>query len=192
MGASVLTKAQQLELQELEKKAMAEMKERNATYASAIDGASSGTIWVTLEPLFETLEQDGRHCGFDLGCLRDAGTLGTVCNAPESTRATARGSVKRHDEVSGKLERVGLHHRCGRGFFGSGAACICRIVSTSSCRNSTDAVSHIFVGRALRARSAFLSFASACLSRFWVTCIDSSRGAWLVAGVSALNTEPER
>ena len=60
MGASVLTKAQQLELQELEKKAMAEMKERNATYASAIAGASSGTIWVTLEPLFETLEQAGQ------------------------------------------------------------------------------------------------------------------------------------
>jgi len=60
VGASVLTKAQQLELQELEKKAMAEMKERNPTYASAIAGASSSTIWVALEPLFETLERAGQ------------------------------------------------------------------------------------------------------------------------------------
>ena len=60
MGATGLTKAQQLELQELEKKAMEEMKERNPTYASAIAGAFSGTIWAALESLFETLEQAGQ------------------------------------------------------------------------------------------------------------------------------------
>jgi len=61
VGASVLTKAQQLELQELEKKAMAEIKERNPTYASAMAGAAfSGTIWAALESLFETLEQAGQ------------------------------------------------------------------------------------------------------------------------------------
>ena len=34
-----------------------------------------------------------------------AGPLGTVCDAAESTRATARCSVKGHDEVGGELKR---------------------------------------------------------------------------------------
>jgi hypothetical protein len=58
--------------------------------------------------------------GFDLSDFLDASPVGAVDDAPESTRPAARGSVKGHDEVSGELERIGLRHLRGRGFFGSG------------------------------------------------------------------------
>jgi hypothetical protein len=58
----------------------------------------------------------------DIGAF-DSRPLGAIADAPESARATACGSIKGHDEVSGELESDGRGHRRGRGFFGSGAAC---------------------------------------------------------------------
>jgi hypothetical protein len=58
VSASVLTNAQQLELQELKKAAMAEMTKINPTYQSAVVGAAfGGSIWAMLDTLFEELVQ---------------------------------------------------------------------------------------------------------------------------------------
>jgi hypothetical protein len=58
VSASVLTKAQQLELQEHEKAAMADMTKTDPTYPSAVAGAAfGGGIWAMLDSLFEELVQ---------------------------------------------------------------------------------------------------------------------------------------
>jgi len=54
---SALTKGQKAELEELEQAAMAELKEKNPTYISAMSAASfSDRIWAALDALFNEVK----------------------------------------------------------------------------------------------------------------------------------------
>ncbi len=83
VSAGVLTKAQQLELQELEEQAMAEMAKSTPTYASTMAGAAfSGKIWAALDALFAKLEQDGQK-------MPEEFTLSISSEIPAALDATA-------------------------------------------------------------------------------------------------------
>ena len=61
MGANVLTKAQQQELQAVGKEALAELTQHQPTFAATMAGAAfSGQIWTVLDAMFEELHAAGQ------------------------------------------------------------------------------------------------------------------------------------